>query len=154
MNFIIEINDVTNNNINKKYLKNVAETVLKEEGAKESNLSIAFVGKDKIKELNKKYRQKDEATDILSFGSILKNKPFYFFAEQRNFYDRLEEIIICPEIVKKNARQYNSTFKEELIRVLIHGILHLLGYDHEKSKKMAEEMRKKENYYFSKIENL
>jgi len=63
----------------------------------------------------------------------------------------LGEIVICLREVKKNARRFNSTFKKELVRVLIHGILHLLGYDHEKLEKEAEKMEEKENYYLSQI---
>lgn len=63
----------------------------------------------------------------------------------------LGEIIICLSEVKKNAKKFNSSFEKELNRVLIHGILHLLRYDHEKSDEEARKMEEKEKYYFSKI---
>jgi len=59
----------------------------------------------------------------------------------------LGEIVICLREVKKNAKRFSLIFEKELARVLIHGILHLLGYNHEKSEKEAEKMRKKEEYY-------
>jgi probable rRNA maturation factor len=57
------------------------------------------------------------------------------------------EIIICFEEVKKNASRLGTRFKEELAEVLIHGILHILGYSHETSKKKEREMIRKQKYY-------
>lgn len=113
----IEINNLTRGKIDKKFLERVAKKVLKGENrkeGKEKNLSVAFVNKNKIKELNKKYRKQDRITDVLSFGNDLN------------------EIIICPAVIKT---------KKELAKVLIHGILHLLGYKHGKL------MEKKQNKY-------
>jgi probable rRNA maturation factor len=129
---MIEVNNLTIFSVDKKFLIKVAKVVLKGENIREAELSIALVGPAKIKELNKKYRRKNKTTDVLVFGGI-------------------NEVIICPLKVKKNAKKFKSTFKKELARVLIHGILHLLGYDHEKSKKEAEKMEKKQGYYLSKI---
>ncbi len=134
---MIEINNLTAAIVNKEFLKKVAKIVLKGENKREVGLSIALVGPTRIKELNKKYRGKDKTTDILSFSS--------------NFQLELGEIVICLSEVKKNAKEFDSIFKRELSRVLIHGILHLLGYDHEKSKKEAEEMEAKQEYYSYKI---
>ena len=113
----IEINNLTRKKVEQKFLKGLAKKVLKGENRKKE-ISIVFVSKNKIRELNKKYRKKDEVTDVLSFG------------------DDLNEIVICPVIIKS---------KKELKEVLIHGILHLLGYEH--SKKMEE----KEKYYLKSV---
>ena len=86
-----------------------------------------------MKELNKKYRRKNRETDVLSFPG-----------------EKEGEVIICPSVVKKNAKNFGSSFKSELVRILIHGILHLLGYDHEKSKKEAIKMEKKQAYYLAR----
>ena len=120
---MIEINNLTTVAVDKEFLKRVARKVLKGENKEGIDLSIVFTGEKKIRKLNKKYRKKDKVTDVLSFG------------------DGLNEIIICLGEVKKNAKKYNSTSKKELARVLIHGILHLLGYEHSKK------MQKKEEYY-------
>jgi len=133
---MIEVNNLTGFRVDKKFLKKLAQKVLASERKNKTELSIALVGPKRIKELNKKYRKKDRITDTLSFT-----------------YNDSGEIVICPQEVKKNAKKFDSTFKKELTRVLIHGILHLLGYDHEGSEKEAEKMRKKEEYYFSKILN-
>jgi len=121
----MEINNLTKFKIDEKSFTQVAKKVLKGENRETETLSLAFVGKDEIKKLNKKFRQKNKATDVLSFN--LKEKNI------------LGEVVICPEVVKEKG--------EDLKRVFIHGILHLLGYDHEKSEKEAKEMEAKENYY-------
>jgi len=128
---MIEINNLTNFAVDKKLLKGVAKKVLKGENREIENISIAFVSSDEIKKLNQKYRKKNKATDVLSFGKTL------------DFKSDTAEIIICPEVVKKN--------KDKLEKMVIHGVLHILGYDHEKTKKQAEEMEKKQEKYLSKI---
>jgi len=130
---MIEINNLTLGGVDEEFLKGVAKKILKGENKKELNLSIVFVGESRIKKLNKEYRGKNRVTDVLSFG------------------DGLNEIVICLQEVKKNARKFNSNFKKELARVLIHGILHLLGYEHEKEKKEAEKMEKKQEYYLNSL---
>jgi probable rRNA maturation factor len=160
---MIEINNLTSAPVDKNFLKKVAGKIIKKEKKllvkedkssssptesldevkKRTNfsspfaeaqveLSIALVGPAKIKKLNKEYRKKNKITDVLSF-----------------VYNDAAEIVICPQQVKKNAGKYNSTFKKELTRVLIHGILHLLGENHEISKKKAKKMEQKQEYYLN-----
>jgi len=133
---MIEINNLTKFSVDKKLFSGVAKKVLKSENRERENISLAFVNKEEIKKLNNKFRKKNKATDVLSFE--LKEKGF------------LGEIVICPEVVKENAKSYKSTLKKEIVKVFIHGILHLLGYDHEKTNKEAEIMEKKQEKYLSK----
>lgn len=137
---MIEVNNLTAVPVNKNFLKKVAKIVLKKENKKGAELSIALVGKNEIKELNKKYRKKNKATDVLSFAIGAPEEP-------------LGEIVICPAEVKKNAKKFGTTFKKELALTLIHGILHLFGYNHEKNIIKARRMEKKQKYYLSKILN-
>ena len=134
---MIEINNLTTSRVDTIFLKRIAEKVLDGEKAKTKDLSIAFVGPARIKELNKKYRKKNRATDVLSFS-----------------YDNSGEIVICLLEVKKNAKRFGSKFKTELARVLIHGILHFLGYDHENGKKDAKIMEERQNLYLKKLVKL
>ena len=138
----IEVNNLTTNPVDEEFIIRIAEEVLKEEGLSEriknkklSGLSIALLGQGRMRKLNKKYRGKNRTTDVLSFGG------------KEGFW----EVVVCLKEIKKNAKKYNSTFEKELARILIHGILHLLGYDHEVSEKGAKEMEKKEGYYLKKI---
>ena len=146
---MIEINNLTTVSVDKNLVKKVSEGILKEEKIKkEFNLSIALVGSEVIKKLNKKYRGKNRITDVLSFPELKTGTT-----EERIFKKdkNLGEIVICLGRVKKNAQKYNSNFKTEFIQVLIHGILHLLRYDHEESKKEAEKMEEKQKFYLSKF---
>lgn len=134
---MIEVNNLTTSPIDEEFLKGVARKVLEGESAsrrkKEDNLSIVLVGQERMRELNKKYRKKNKVTDVLTFGN------------------GLNEIVICLREVKKNAKKYSIALEKELTRVLIHGILHLLGYNHEGDIKEAEKMDEKQNYYLSLI---
>ena len=136
---MVEVNNLTTISVKKKRLKEIVKTVLKEENIKENiNLSIAFVGEEEIKRINKRYRSKDEATDVLSFSEeIIK--------------DELGEIVICLDKVAENAKNIGYSFEKELEQDLIHGLLHLLGYDHEKSKIEDERMMEKQKKYFELV---
>jgi len=123
--------------VDKKSFSTVAKIVLKGENKESKTLSLAFVGKEEIKKLNKKFRKKNKETDVLSF--------------ELNENECLGEIVICPEVVKDNAKKYRVTIKNEMLKMFIHGILHLCGYDHEKSKKAEKEMEERQNLYLSKI---
>jgi len=138
---MIEVNNLTANLIDENFLKEVAKIVL--EGEKKGNveLSIALVGSGRTRELNKKYRGKNRVTDVLAFGKNQKSPTLP--SNKLN----LGEIIICLSEVKKNAKRFNSTFEKELAFCLIHGILHLLGYDHEISNEKKQEMEQKQNHY-------
>ena len=130
---MIEINNLTKVKIDENSVKKVVKKVLKKENKENINLSIAFIGPKRIESLNKKYRGKNQVTDILAFNQ------------------ELPELIICPRKIRKNAKKYALPFEKELIRCLIHGTLHILGYDHEKSEKKAREMKEKEKYYQQQI---
>jgi len=132
---MIEINNLTTTVVDEDFLKKTAKIVTDGEKKKAIELSIALVRQGRIRELNKRYRGKNRVTDVLSFS-----------------YDGSGDIVICLGEVKKNARRFGTTFEKELSKVLIHGILHLLDYDHEKNEKEAEKMRKKEEYYLSQLE--
>ena len=148
---MIEINNLTKFYLDEKKLEKIIQKILIGKFEK-IDLSVAFVNPEIIKNLNKKYRKKNKATDILSFSELkITEKEFKIKKTGKNV--NLGEIIICPEEVAKNAKRFKSKFENELYRVLIHGILHLLGYDHEGSENQAKLMEKKQDYYFKKIIN-
>ncbi|KPJ57491.1 hypothetical protein AMJ49_00890 [Parcubacteria bacterium DG_74_2] len=120
-------------------MKKVVERVLKKE-KKEGDLSVVFIKPKSIQNLNKKFLGKNRVTDILVFGQ----SPEFKFPEE------LGEVVICPKQVKKNAKRFSTEFEKELTKVLIHGILHLVGYNHKKSKEIKK-MEKKENFYLGLI---
>ncbi len=143
---MVDVNNLTSAEVDEEELKGAAEYVFKEEtGKADFPLSVALVEEDKIRELNLKYLKRDYPTDVLSFQG------------QEDFkgpYGTAGEVVICPSQVKKNAQREHSDFREGLLRVLIHGILHILGYQHEGSEQEAEKMEKRERHYLEKyLEN-
>ncbi|MBI3888620.1 rRNA maturation RNase YbeY [Candidatus Nomurabacteria bacterium] len=99
---------------------------------KKYSLSIAYVNQKTSKELNKKYRGKNKPTNILSFP-LLKNKG---------------EIVLCPDIIKKEAKNFGRTFPKFLGFLVIHGMLHLDGMEHGST--MEEREAKYDKKYFSR----
>lgn len=137
---MVEINNLAKTKINKKDFERIVKIIFRgEKKSLDSDISIAIVSPQKIRSLNKKYRKKDKPTDVLSF---------VYSQHKKNFSG---EIIICPRIVKKNSKDAGENFQKELKKVLVHGALHILGYDHEKSAREEKIMRKKEEFYFKKI---
>lgn len=92
------------------------------------SVSVALVGIQTIKNLNKKYRNKNSPTDVLSFSNLENDNP-------RTPEIHVGDLILCLPIAKKQAQAYQETLGRELERLTVHGTLHLFGYDHEKSKK-------------------
>lgn len=89
-------------------------------------LILVFLDRGPAKKLNLEYRGKNYATDVLSFAAL---EP-----------DSLGELVLCPEVLKRQAREHGLTYQRELGYMLLHGILHLLGYDHEANEEEAEKM--------------
>jgi len=143
----INIQNLTKNQIDKKFVKRISGKVLKQE-KRQGDISIVFVDAKKMQGLNKKYRGEDKVTDVLSFSQGSTVSEFFNLP---NGYFELGEIIVCLTKVKKNAQEFKSDFEKELGWVIIHGMLHILGYDHEKSEKQAERMREKEKYYLKNL---
>lgn len=146
---MIEINNLTTNPVDEDFLKKIVSIVLEEEKiVKEVELSIALIGPGRMRKINRRYRGKNRVTDVLAFpeSKILLEK-FKVGAVKK--VQGLGEIVICLREVKKNAKRFNLSSEKELARVLIHGMLHLLGYEHEKAKE-AKKIKEKEDFYLSK----
>jgi len=116
--------------------KDIITKATEMEGYDGGEISIAFVDNEKIKELNNKFRNKDEATDVLSFPMD---------------EEILGDIIISAERALSQSKDYGHSFKREICYLVTHGILHLLGYDH-KIEGEKEEMRKKEERILKELE--
>ncbi len=97
-------------------------------------LNLVLCGKDKIKSLNSTHRSKQQITDVLSFPvhddlrEATRNPLFPGPLE-------LGDLFICREVAAKQAREFSITYEQEIYHLFIHGFLHLLGYDHERSQK-------------------
>lgn len=122
------ITNLTDVLVNESFLKNLGQKIWQVlDLPKRKKVSLVFVGVSQIKKINLCYRQKNQITDILSFNYQTK-KDNHFFIQEPNF---LGEIVICLTQVQKQARQKKHSWQTELTHILIHGILHLIGYDHQ-----------------------
>jgi len=129
--------------ISEKYLKNIADRCLNSMRRKNAEIDLVFIGKKRMRDLNRIYRKKDRVTDVLSFGNECDKKTRFVSPKLAN--QNLGEIFICMERAKAQAEEKGHSLKKEVAILLIHGILHLLGFDHEKDAdfKVMQELEKK-----------
>jgi probable rRNA maturation factor len=114
-----------------RHYKRIASAILELVGRDEVELSLALVGNAEMQRLNAKYRQENYPTDVLSFAAD-RNLPVET--------GLLGEVIISVEKAAEQAKERRHTLDEEITTLLIHGIVHLLGYDHERSSKDSRVM--------------
>ena len=128
-------------NINEfQFNKNIKDTIIEmcNNNRKEVGiLNVIFCSDEYILEMNKQYLKHDYFTDIITFN--------YNEDNQIN-----GDIFISKDTVSYNANKFNVSFQNELNRVIIHGVLHLIGYN-DKTEDEKTEMRSKENYYLDRI---
>jgi len=89
----------------------------------DGDLNVVFVNDLYIRALNKSYRDKDEPTDVLSFN----------YGNKQGEEGIVGEVYISVETAKRQAKEYKKSLADELVKLLVHGLLHVHGYDHEKS---------------------
>ena len=130
---MIEFQNLTKEKIPVSALKLLGESVLKKEKVKKKDVSVVIVSPQKMRKLNKVYRGKDKATNVLSF-------------EGGEF--SLGEIVLCPSVILKDALEYKMSSKKAISWMFVHGLLHLLGYNHETTKD-ENIMTQKEKQYLA-----
>ena len=132
----LEINNTTNSPIKEEFFKTVAEKTLAELKfafleKKEVEISLALVAPKEIKKLNKEYRKHDSVTDILSFPEYENIKKIEKAAVEKLDGELfLGELILCYDDIKEYTDREKLDLKKELVNVVAHGILHLLGFEH------------------------
>jgi len=137
--------------IKKSVLINAAAAVLDSEKVKgKVTFAISVIGDRKMRQLNKKYRNLDKTADVLSFPYSLDTGRSKTFVTPPSTYLNLGDILISyPELINKAAKE--NIMVDDMARILvIHGVLHLLGYDHEKPQD-ATAMEKLEDTIFSTV---
>ena len=112
---------------------------------KSAELSIVLTNNKGIQSVNKKFRNKDAPTDVLSFPMFLPEE-LKALSEKDTAPWQMGDVVINMDLAKSRGEKYSWGYAREVDRLLVHGILHLLGYDHEKSKKEEQEMQQLENY--------
>lgn len=132
--------NTTKNKVEINDIKSICDITFKKLKVKNPIYDIVFVGNKKIKEINKKYRNKDSVTDVISFA--FEESKTIKYKEVRI----LGEIYISIDKAIEQAKEYNHSIKREICFLTVHGLLHLLGYDHmtlkdeRKMRKLEEEI--------------
>ncbi|MBP0723585.1 rRNA maturation RNase YbeY [Bacillus sp. RG28] len=135
IDFIDETNEVTEEQMEE--LQKLVQFTLEFEGVDgDVEMSVSFVDDERIHEINKEYRNKDRATDVISFAMEEMGEGEIEIIGA-DFPRTLGDIVISIPTTKAQAEEYGHSFKRELGFLAVHGCLHLLGYDH-----MTEEEEK------------
>jgi probable rRNA maturation factor len=139
--------------LGQKYLNSLLKRALKQPGLKKSFpknmgkkkvvIELSLVNKADMKKLNRSWRGKDRPTDILSFPMPKLFLTKVFVRDLNEIH--LGELVICEPILKSQAKEQGHTAERELEVLLAHGLLHLLGFDHELGEKEARIMKKWED---------
>lgn len=113
--------------------------------------SLVITSADKVQQLNREYRSKDEPTDVLAFDMVTDNQEKgVSFITPPDGVAHLGEIVISYPQAAKQAAELGHSVEEEVALLIVHGVLHLLGYDHEQPDE-EEKMRAKEREIMAKI---
>ena len=123
-----------------------ADVVGKIYGVENSELSITLTDDEHIHALNKKFRGVDRATDVLSFAFRESDEPEVIGAD----FEILGDVIISLERAKVQAEEFGHTFLREVIFLEVHGLLHLLGYDHMQDDERLE-MESEQKFIMAKL---
>ena len=121
----------------KERIKKWIKATINSEGKKGETINIIITSNNNIRFLNRKYLKRNYMTDIITFNFNRDNIIS-------------GDLFLNPDTIKKNAKRYKIKFSEEVLRVIIHGVLHLIGYN-DKNNEEKLVMREKENYYLDKF---
>ena len=122
-----------------------ARAILSDVGEASAELGILFVGDQRMRSLNRQYRGKDRTTDVLAFA--MREAP-------HSSSSLLGDVVIAVPTAVRQAKEGQRSLDEELTVLLVHGILHLCGYDHERSEKEARRMQRRERMILRSIGSL
>ena len=137
-------NEQIEHSIDCTLLESQGESILLFLECENQELSVLLTDDKKIRTLNNQYRGQDRATDVLSFP---QNEE-----EENNLKSHLMgDIVISTATAKRQAAEHGLTLEEEIVLLLIHGVLHLLGLDHERSNEEACHMKQKTRELFNRI---
>ena len=136
--------------IDQARLDRLARAILSDVGETSAELGILFVGDQRMRGLNHLYRGKDRTTDVLAFAMREVPTPHASPLMPRP----LGDVVVSIPTAQRQARQRGRSLDEELTVLLVHGILHLCGYDHERSEKEARRMHRRERMILRSIVRL
>ncbi|MCK5687917.1 rRNA maturation RNase YbeY [Myxococcota bacterium] len=132
-------------------LRKIARKILEIRELSHAELSLLLTDDEEIRGLNLQWRGKDKATDVLSFAQDEGDMPFAIEGLPQLF---LGDIVISTQTALRQAEDYQATLEEELRRLLVHGILHLLGYEHVHGGRQARKMKDEEERILRLLDEL
>jgi probable rRNA maturation factor len=112
------------------WLEDVVRRVLLAEGSEEAEMGLVVTGAEKVRELNRTYRDTDEPTDVLAFAATEQAPGSPAFVNPPDGVRHLGEVIISYPQAVQQAAEHGHPVEQELALLITHGVLHLLGYDH------------------------
>ncbi len=130
--------DISTFELDQDFADRQIKQLINEEKKKTGDISVIFCSDEYLLEMNKQHLNHDYFTDIITFNYV-KDEVIS------------GDLFISADRIRENSGKFNVTFYEELYRVILHGILHLVGYN-DKTDEEKKVMKEKENYYLGKIE--
>ena len=125
----VALNETVKSPLPRLVIKKIIQRAARFEPRLRGMADVTIVGKEKMRQLNKQWRGLDKSTDVLSFA----------WSEDQKYHGKsLGEIYLCPAVLKPQAKRFKVPYKEEFTRMLVHGLLHLVGHDHDSKKKAAK----------------
>lgn len=122
----------------------IAQTICDGLGCPDAELSVVITDDATIRELNRDWRGKDKATDVLSFSQVEGEEPAPAAGRRLATSSVLGDVVISAETAARQAEEIGHSFEDEVRRLLVHGVLHLLGHDHVHGGEQRRRMRAEE----------
>ncbi|WP_457601308.1 rRNA maturation RNase YbeY [Hydrogenivirga sp.] len=127
--------------LRKEWIRERADLILVSLGVKNAELSVLITDDKEIRELNRRFRGKDKPTDVLSFP----------IGEEVGGRLILGDVVLSLDTARRQARELGHSLEEEVERLLAHGIIHLLGYDHESGGEEEKKFRELEDRVYAEL---
>jgi probable rRNA maturation factor len=118
-------------------VRRVVHHVLAQEG-RDAEVSVTFLGRDRMRDLNQRYKGRNAATDVLAFALPDPSGV-------------VGDVYLCPWVARREAQARGVALEEEVIRLLVHGTLHVLGYDHPEEQRTESAMWKRQERYVGNL---
>jgi probable rRNA maturation factor len=130
--------------LDSRKLRKAAKTILADLAPPDSEVSVSLVGDGQIRELNRRYLDRDKPTNVLAFS--MREGAFVSLHPQL-----LGDVVISVDTARRQSNRFGLKEMEMVVLLMIHGILHLLGYEHEGTKKGSNEMALKQKELFRRV---
>lgn len=142
--FQAQVRSVT---VHRPRLLRLVQAVLAEVGESSAELGLSFIGDRRMRRLNRRFRQKDRTTDVLAFAMREAHAPHASHLAG----GMLGDVVISIPTAVRQAREGRRSLDQEIVALLVHGILHLCGYDHERSEAEARRMQRRERMVLRRL---